>query len=167
MSDWPPRTRHLSVIRPDALSPSMKRRSSIGTTIATSIKGFKTNQGIPCPSPSSDAVVITPDETADKNVSDEGDSAPLAKRFKTNHSTPCPGPRSDSVLVTPDETADDNMSDEEDSDADHTTCHRRSWGSNSQMSFRLDSTDEAESRGLVTARETLPILPFDKEHRPR
>ncbi|KIW14263.1 hypothetical protein PV08_07045 [Exophiala spinifera] len=77
-----------------------------------------------------------------------------------------PGPSSDANVNAPDEIEDDNMSNEEDSAEDWMSCDRRSWGSNSQMSFRSDSPDEAESPESMNAQETIPILPFDKEYIP-
>ncbi|OAG38284.1 hypothetical protein AYO21_07510 [Fonsecaea monophora] len=58
-----------------------------------------------------------------------------------------------------DEMADANMSDDEGSDLDSLPCDRSSWGSNSQMSFSSDSSDDE-------GEDTIPIQPFDREYVP-
>ncbi|OAL30163.1 hypothetical protein AYO20_08879 [Fonsecaea nubica] len=124
---------------PTLPSPAKKRPGTEDNvnTLAVSVKKLKIKDSVAAPSPSFST--------------DEAGALTIANPTDVN---------------TSDEMANENMSDDEDSDADYLPCDRRSWGSNSQMSFSSDSSDdEGESQESATAqRETLPILPFDREY---
>ncbi|KAK2592811.1 hypothetical protein QQS21_009479 [Conoideocrella luteorostrata] len=106
------------------LPPSAKRpHTENNAAILPSAKKLKTEEyGIACSSPSSNAGI-------EANLGNEGAS---------------------------DEMMDENMGDEEEEDSGeeryYRTCDETEWGSNSQMSFSSDSTDEARTP------------PFDKEY---